>query len=357
MEKTVGSLPPLMLPSALSASRDGDAYRHGVEPPALFGRERGSMNERQGYAKIQPSGLVPLSNAVAAVLDHRLSTQHILVGMLPKPHLSRYGATLHLALAAVLMSIIGCTAIQGKGPSAKEPGGPPPSILYRDRALHQPPPLAGSGEAARQSVRAFIGWAGFSTVSERADGRKMMEAARDNLDVAKALHDELVESQKKDHSRALLVLAILGEMRSPYGEKVLRDFVQLSLPESGTEAGGEIVERTALATLQAKAIAGLAYLRSTTADEQVLRAIAEHPSRIVRAEAVDAYLWNHGDSAEARAVAARYVRKGEEIFLDRVRREEGESGETFNRKLGNYLKTHPEVFPSEPTPSNRPPAW
>lgn len=295
-------------------------------------------------------------NDISIILNHKCSKQHMVLSMFHQPHLSRYRIILPVA-SVVLMSILGCIHKQEKAPRAKEPGGPPPSILYKDRELHKPPPLSGSGESARQSVRTFTDWAGFSTVDEAEDGRKVIESARNNADVVNALYGELVEAKKKDHSRALLVLAILGEMRSPYAEKLLRDFVHLPLPEKGTEVAGEIVEQTALASLQAQAIDGLAYLRSATADEEVLRAIGEHPSRIVRAEAIDAYLWNHGDSAEARAVAARYVRKAERIFLDRIRREEGESAEIFNRKLQVYLKRHPEVAPPEPRRSNPPPAW
>lgn len=270
-------------------------------------------------------------------------------------HKSSYRVVLSTAIVAA-MCFIGCAKRQGP-PSAKEPGGPPPRSLYNKRKPHAPPPLSGTGDTARQSTRSFIEWAGSSTVDEREDGRTVIAGAQNNDDVVRALYDELIEAQKKDHGRALLVLAILGEMRNAQGEGLLRDFVRLPLPEKGTEVAGEIIEQTSLAMLQAKAIDGLAYQHSASGDKEVLRVIAEHPSRIVRAEAIDAYLWNHGDSATARAAASRYVRKDEIIFLDRLRREEGESAETFNRKLQAYLEAHPEVVPPEPVRANRPPAW
>jgi hypothetical protein len=265
------------------------------------------------------------------------------------------GVVLLTAIAAATC-FISCTKRQGP-PTAKEPGGPPPSSLYAKRKQHAPPPLYGSGETARQSTRAFIEWAGSSTVDEREDGRRVIAGAQNNDDVVRVLYDELIGAQNKDHSRALLVLAILGEMRNAQGEGLLRDFVRLPLPEKGTEVAGEIIEQTSLAVLQAKAIDGIAYQHSASGDKEVLRVIAEHPSRIVRAEAIEAYLWNHGDTAEARAAAASYVRKGEEIFLYRVRREEGEGAETFNRKLQAYLEAHPEVVPPEPVRASRAPAW
>jgi hypothetical protein len=213
--------------------------------------------------------------------------------------------------------------------------------------------MFGSGDAASRSVRDFIDWAGPSTVDKTEDGRSMIAAARDNPDAVKALSDEVLAVKDKNHSRALLALSILGEMRSPYGDKFLRDFVHLPLPESGTMANGEVIEQTALATLQAKAIDGLAYLHNETADREVLWAMAKHPSRIVRAEAIEAYLWNHNYSREARARAGATARREEQIFLDRPRRVRGETQEAFNSKLEIFLKAHPEVAPPVLAPADR----
>jgi len=285
---------------------------------------------------------------------------------------------LKISLAAAVTGIfLACVSTQVvKTPGTEVPGGPSPSQLYKNRTLHQPPPLSGSGEEARKSVLAFIDWASFSTVDEQEDARNVIAAARDNDNIAKALAEEAERARMTDHSRALIVLSILGEMRNPRGEEYLRNFLHLPFPEKGTLVDGEIVEQTALGTLQAKAVDGLAYLRSESGDKEVLWAVANHPSRIVRAEAINAYLWNHEDSGDARTVLRRYVRKGEEIFLDRVRRETGENAESFNHKLKVYLETHPQVIPPLPQhnegktqqggseedkrseyPANQPPIW
>ena len=220
--------------------------------------------------------------------------------------------------------------------------------------MHKPPSLSGQGDAARRSVLEFIEWATASTVNEREDARRVIEQARDNQDVAKALCDEASRAQKDDHSRALVVLSILGEQRSQLGEECLIRFAHLPFPQDGKRTTeGEIVEQTAIATLQAKAIDGLAYMRTKSGDQEVLRQVQEHPSIIVRAEAINAYLWNHRDTPdEARATLSRYVRKGEEIYLDRLRRDEGEGAQSFNRKLEAYLKAHPNLMP--PTPQRDP---
>jgi|RhiMetdeSRZDD1v2_1073273.scaffolds.fasta_scaffold175713_3 hypothetical protein len=238
-------------------------------------------------------------------------------------------------------------------PQSPQPPITRPSELDKARLEFKPPSLAVTGTEAAQAARAFIDWAGASTVRQREEVRRLISEARENRDVAAAFCDEAFRAVEADHSRAILVLSLLGEMRSPVGEDCLRKVLHQPFPENGTLAHGEIVEQTAVGMLQAKAVDGLAYLRSAKADEEVLWAVAKHPSRIVRAEAIAAYLWNHNDSADARAVLQKYVRRDEAIFLDRLRREPEESAEVFNRKLGVFVKAHPELAPPPPKRADR----
>ena len=120
------------------------------------------------------------------------------------------------------------------GPKANGPAGPAPSTILAGRVLHNPPPLTARGEAARGAVAAFIDWAGASLPEEHEDGRKALAAARENPDVVKAFTEEIAKAQKSDHSRALLALALLGEMRSPAAEEFLRQFVNQPFPAGGT---------------------------------------------------------------------------------------------------------------------------
>ncbi len=240
----------------------------------------------------------------------------------------------------------------GQAPKANAPGGPPPSTILAGRVLHQPPALTARGEEANKAVAAFIDWAGASLPEEHEDGRKALAGARANADIVKAFAAEITRAQKTDHSRALLALALLGEMRSPAAEEFLRQFVNQPFPEGGTRTEeGEIPEQTALAQLQAKAIDGLAYLRSPSADEEVLAQVKQHPSIIVRSEAISAYLWNQQDKAAARRELLNFVRKEDERYIDQITRQEGERAASFNPKLEAYLKAHPEV--AAPAPEGR----
>lgn len=231
-------------------------------------------------------------------------------------------------------------------PSATEKGGPSPSKILEGIKLHDPPPLAGPGDVGK-----FVDWAGKSMVNEQEDARDVINQASQNDGVAQALIDEVEATQKTDHGRALLVLAILGEMKNPIGTAFLRDFAVRPLPESGTLVDGEIVEQSAQAILQAKAVDGLAYLRTEAGDEAVLQIIAEHPARIVRAEAINAFLWNHDDSADARQLLIEFVREEEAVLIDRVRRGSGKDAESFNAELSAFLEHHPEAVPPPPEPA------
>jgi hypothetical protein len=233
-------------------------------------------------------------------------------------------------------------------PTATQPPGPSPESIIRSHKLHEAPALKGSGPEALESVQRFVDWASASYTSESEDVYKAIAAARENREIAKAFCEEVSRSMTQDHSRTLVTLALLGEMKSPIGTECLAKFLHQPFPTHGTVIDGEIVEQTAMGMLQGKAIDGLAYLRSPEGDKEIFWAIREHPSRVVRAEAIDAYLWNHNDSAEARATLARYVRPEEKVFLDRVRRGSGEGAKEFNPKLETFLKEHPELLAPQP---------
>ncbi len=259
--------------------------------------------------------------------------------------------------AAIMRCAAHASARRGTPPpGTTEPPGPRPSEILASRPLHAPPPLETAADVPK-----FVDWAALSAVDEREDGRAVIEGAAGNTEVVLALIDEIETARLSDHSRALIALAILGEMRNELGAEFLLEFATRPLPTEGTLAEGEIVERTAQATLQAKATDGLAYLRTERGDQAVLSLVESHPSRIVRAEAISAYLWNHGDSADAKgrvlaAIKRRLASIGsptdadrlEHLFVDRVRRVAGERAEIFDRKLAVYLELHPEVVPPDP---------
>ncbi|RKH74326.1 hypothetical protein [Corallococcus aberystwythensis] len=249
----------------------------------------------------------------------------------------------------------GSVAFGADQPGSEHGSSIPPSRVIAGRPLHSPPKLDAAD--AYKSVNAFITWAGESVVEEQNDARRVLASAAKKPELVQAFTEAILEAHKSgDTSRALVGLGLLGEMRTYDGAKFLAEFVRMPLPTKGTVIEGELQEEAQQARLQAKAIAGVAYLRDPEFDREVAYQAGNHPSVIVRAEAISAYLWNRGDSLEARKALEPFVRKEERLFLDRVRRVSGEGAESFNRKLTAYLKAHPEVQAPNPVRKDpRPP--
>ena len=182
-------------------------------------------------------------------------------------------------------------------------------------------------------VAAFLNWLGSAPADTTASARRSVEDAGKRPDVVNALIREAEQTHRIDYTRALLTLAVLGETRSDTAVAYLEQFVSRQLPDTGTRVDGQIAERTQQAQLQAKAVDGLAYANTEASNAAVKHIIRHHPSRIVRAEAINAYLWNHGDTEEAKEELAAVVRPDEAVFLERVRKLPGEARESFNAKV------------------------
>jgi len=242
------------------------------------------------------------------------------------------------------------SATVGGAPAARELPGQRPSEALRRYQIHAPPPLTLAAH-----VPGFLDWAGASRVDEKEDARRAIMAAANNRAVLEALIAEIERVQDIDHTRALVALGVLGETKNPVAQAFFAKFVWRPLPQVGTVIEGELIEQTRAAQLQGKAIDGLAYINNESANKIVMEVIAKHPSKIVRAEAINAYLWNHGDSDEARSELSRFVRQDELALLDRVRRVPGETASTFNAKLERFLKKHPELIPPTPEKLSTPP--
>ena len=238
--------------------------------------------------------------------------------------------------------------IDPDAPFSGQPQGMNPGEILKQREVRKAPDLSVTGPEAKAQAIALVDWAAEASVDQDDLVRRTVAQARENEAIVMALCEHAMGARETDYSRALVTLALIGEMRSKNGVGCLEKIVSLDLPDKGTVVEGEILERTALEILQAKAIDGLAYFGDKQTDEMVLKAVADHPSLIVRAEAIAAFLWNHKDDRDARRQLQKYVRKGEEIYIDRVVRVEGEKAETFNPKLEAYLKAHPEVMPPAP---------
>lgn len=213
--------------------------------------------------------------------------------------------------------------------------------------MHAVPALA-----AERDVPDFVTWAAGSLPEELEDGRRAITAVAASANastVARGLVAEVDRARQTDHSRALVALAVLGELRNKdVGIPFLTEFIARPLPQQGTLVDGEIIEQTAQLQLQGKAVHGLAYLRDEMADREVLRIASSHPSRVIRGEAISAWLWNRQDSQAARDQLVQLVKPEDRVLIDRPRRTETTTADEFNRALAAWLRAHPELAAPAP---------
>jgi hypothetical protein len=234
---------------------------------------------------------------------------------------------------------------KGQPPLLPPPQDPGPPLVAGP--VRPPPKMKGTAE----SVEAFIAWAVASTGAERELGRAAIALASAEPKNVSLLGDQLMTWYQADVGRALVILAIVGEMRTPDAEKQLVSFMALQAKPSGVLVEGADTAVTGLGMLQSKAVDGLAYQGSKSADKLVLTIAAQHPDLAVRSEAMVAYLHNHGNTEAARKVVLTAVRSDEARYVDRVVKLPSDDIGTFDQKVAAYLAAHPEAIPPIPEPA------
>ena len=236
----------------------------------------------------------------------------------------------------------------GGAPSAGSQAATNASPRLRVQALSRLPITVDPAATDPQSIDRLIQRAGASVPAERETVRAALAKNQGNAQLANALADRALALRTRDYSATLTALSLLGELRAPAGEKRLLQFTAIPLPTQGHVVEGELVERTTLEQLQMKAVQGLAYERTPSGDAAVLQLAAASPSRNVRAEAVEAYLYNHGYSAAARKALGAVLQPADRIYLDRPHLLPGMTAGAFNLQLATYLKLHPNLVAPVP---------
>jgi len=81
----------------------------------------------------------------------------------------------------------------------------------------------------------------------------------------------------------------------------------------------------------------------------VLEIAASHPGAEVRIAAIDAYLFNHADSAEAKEGLARIVRAEERKLIGIPRFKRGMDVSQFDQLVTDFYRRYPEEMPQWPS--------
>lgn len=132
--------------------------------------------------------------------------------------------------------------------------------------------------------------------------------------------------------RRLVVLSILGEMKRSDAVAQLREVIWTQLPPAEL-LSEKLTARDLEEMIQVKAVQGLAYLATPQADAAVREVIEKHQALHVRVSAIDAYMWNHGDSPATAAELYRLLPADLHQYVERPRFQRGMDREDFTRRL------------------------
>ncbi len=200
------------------------------------------------------------------------------------------------------------------------------------------PSLTGS-ETAEVRVGRFLEWVTYATNADLGKAVAKIYEVHGDAALGTELVNRFNAARNVDASRALMILSVLGEMRTAPGRKLFKRLLAEPVPApSGAEHD---VVRERLLGYQIKAVHGLGYLFSGAADQELLHLAGSHPQRVIRAAAIRTYVFNQGDAARETARAA--AKPGEEWFADRFENRNMNSGTTFDERLQEFEAKHPEL--------------
>jgi HEAT repeat protein len=164
-----------------------------------------------------------------------------------------------------------------------------------------------------------VEWLATMPASQVEDVKAQIAAVRSDPKVVDAVAAGLSFRNLGSYGRQLIYLSILGEMQNERALGPLQSYLNspdcLVFEERVAVRPAPNAPNTSIfdgcAGLKARGVSMIAHLNSEAATAVVLNAIKEHPSRTVRLAAIDAYLYNNGDSPEAIATAKRLARPDE----------------------------------------------
>jgi len=161
-----------------------------------------------------------------------------------------------------------------------------------------------------------------------------------------ALHYQRLPVER--FSERLIVVSVLGELRRPEALSRLQEVIWTPLPVTESVPEG-LSTRDLEEMIQAKAVHGLAYLATSAADEAVREVIANHEALHVRVSAIDAYMWNHGDSRQTAQELFELLPAEMHLYVERPRFHRGMDPREFSRRLSAWRAkwvTEPEPDPA-----------
>jgi predicted component of type VI protein secretion system len=247
-------------------------------------------------------------------------------------------------LMILLVTVISCSKTK------KEKVQMPPKQSITSTVLTKPK----ATELTVETTDSFIAWAASSSMEEKEEVRSNIKKVSTNEGVLQELIKRFEKVDTLDVSYSLIVLSLIGELQNPKSEPWLLKQVNRPIIELKDIPHASLSQRDLVEMLSSKAVECLAYLRTKSAEESLRNIISKHPSGSVRSAAIDAYLYNHDDSKEARAILQRIVQPDDLPLLDRARFKATDS-KAFNSIQEEFYKKHEKervVAPGEASVKN-----
>lgn len=206
------------------------------------------------------------------------------------------------------------------------------------------------------SVEEFLHWVAAVPVSQSQLIRDQVALAAADEAIVDALVEKLFQFPIWDFGRHLLLLSVLGEMRHSRAIEPLIRFLKLSTetmlptqPAEMQDVTGKERDATLLdgsTALQARAVEMLAFLGTPRALQETLKIAADHPSLSVRIAAIDAYLFNHGDSSESIERIQEGIHDCDRKYVGLPRRTRDMNVDEFDAQVLAFYERYPkEVAP------------
>lgn len=217
----------------------------------------------------------------------------------------------------------------GRGnPRTKRPPAQPDFAPYASPTLPLPPPRS------EEELVALVEMVACAPGAERGWVREALATLSGEAGVGELANAVVSERPMREVGFTMTLLAIIGELRDDRSLATLREVIwaedEALWGVAFPKASGDECLFEAAGMVQARAVEMFAWIGATRFDDELLRVVAEHPSKNTRLAAADALLYHHGDHPgtleEVRKVAraedrdwigvARYVRTDDPAGFD-----------------------------------------
>lgn len=203
------------------------------------------------------------------------------------------------------------------------------------------PPVA----LAVETLDGFLSWASRADAHTRPRVAAAIHQASNDEAVFHALRKRLEEVESGELLTSLLLLSVMGEMRSPAAADEFESIIWRPLPAAEKVGHLGIDPRALEAMRQSKAVECLAYLGTDDAYKRTMRVAVDHEARSVRSAAVGALLFNFGESQQDRERIRKQIRPDDAHLVDMTRFSASVSREEFNSRGKAFYERHKRFIP------------